>query len=498
MKLPKKVEIRNHLFFKMFLSYAFVLTIAATLIGVIYMKSYSSSTMQNYYDELEQEANNIAFKLGQYIIDDDYEKALDYLAIQMERKNRDLWLISNESAKEPMSSVIVNLTNYREQLEDEYIKLIEAVFQGDTQEKTFEDQMHQQLMNIVGVPIKGNNQENVGAVIYSASAKAQADLIQSSIRIIIQCIAAALLISFIVAYVLVKSITTPIFKMRNTAKSLAEGDYTYRTNVVRSDEIGQLASAVDILANRLLENENERKNMEQMRLDFFANVSHELRTPITVIRAYTETLYDKVITDEAKVNQYYQRMLLECKSMERLVGDLLVLSKMQNPDFMIDKEPVNIIQIFGDIIRSASAISKEKQIQIREQCDTDCCLVLGDYDRLRQMFMIIIDNAIKFSNEGSVIDIIIEMREQVIITIRDYGVGISSEELPYIFDKFYKSKLRQNAKGSGLGLAIARQIALKHDGKIEVNSEVGVGTEFKFRFHYVTEQDLEELDNNIV
>ena len=95
-------------------------------------------------------------------------------------------------------------------------------------------------------------------------------------------------------------------------------------------------------------------------MDFFANVSHELRTPITVMRGYTETLNDGVITDEAMVNEYYRKMLTECRSMERLVGDLFILSKMQNPDFKIEKEPVSIRQVFGDVLRSAREIARKK------------------------------------------------------------------------------------------------------------------------------------------
>ena len=197
-----------------------------------------------------------------------------------------------------------------------------------------------------------------------------------------------------------------------------------------------------------------------MRMDFFANVSHELRTPITVIRAYTETLVDGVVTDEEKVRQYYERMLLECKRMERLVGDLLLLSKMQNPDFMVEKEPVNLMDIY---------------------------MVEGDYDRLRQMFLVIFDNAVKFSPENSTVHVTFSEYEKkdgarVYVSIRDEGIGISKEELPNIFEKFYKSKLRQNAKGTGLGLAIAKQIALKHGSDIKVLSEVGKGTEFVFEF----------------
>ena len=109
-------------------------------------------------------------------------------------------------------------------------------------------------------------------------------------------------------------------------------------------------------------------------------------------------------------------------------------------------------------------------------------MMLGDYDRLRQMFLVILDNAVKFSPENSVVYIRITCDEQIAVSIRDEGIGISEEEQKYIFEKFYKSRLRQNAKGSGLGLAIAKQIALKHGGTIDIRSEVGKGTEITFTF----------------
>jgi len=119
---------------------------------------------------------------------------------------------------------------------------------------------------------------------------------------------------------------------------------------------------------------------------------------------------------------------------------------------------------------------------------------MGDYDRLRQLFIVIIDNAIKFSHENSAIDIIItypEKQKTISIDITDYGIGIAEEELPNIFDKFYKSKLRQNAKGSGLGLMIAKQIALKHQGEISVTSELNKGTTFTITLeNSLSEEDL--------
>ena len=293
--------------------------------------------------------------------------------------------------------------------------------------------------------------------------------------------------------------------MRTTALRLADEDYEVHTNITEGGELGELAGAIDSLADRLKQADKERKDLEQMRLDFFANVSHELRTPITVVRAYSETLLDGIIDDENTKFEYYDKMLTECKSMERLVGDLLMLSKMQNPDFTLEKEPINLVQVFSDIMRSGSALAKEKDVKINFYTSDEVLLMYGDYDRIRQMFMVIVDNAIKFSNNNGRVDITLKKAlslepvdvfsttlsgdtyvnsgNKLFISIKDNGAGISETELPHIFEKFYKSKLRQNAKGSGLGLAIAKQIAIKHDGFITVDSKKGEGTEFKFEFN---------------
>lgn len=494
MNKQNKMGLHNRLVFKMYLSYAFVLTLSAALIGVIFMMLYRDTTRQSYYEQLEKQATRIADRLTQYIIDEKYGDSSDYVKLVIDLDNeRDIWVIPNENAEHPLNSEMANISLEGINLQKEYRRLIAGVMNGKNMEMTFDDRHHGDLRNVVGVPIQGLNGELVGALIYSAPADGLTKVINTSIKLILQCILASLVISIVLATLFVRSITKPIFEMRDTAGVLAEGDYRAKTNINRKDEIGELAATIDVLADRLNENEMERKNMEQMRLDFFANVSHELRTPITVIRAYTETLYDKVVTEPEKVEQYYERMLNECNSMQRLVGDLLTLSKMQNPDFEVEKEPVNVIQIFEDIIRSVSAISDEKNIKLHLESNTEVALMLGDYDRLRQMFIVIIDNAIKFSKENSEIFIHINLGQQIHISIKDQGIGISKEELPFIFAKFYRSKLRQNAKGSGLGLAIAKQIAMKHNGTLRVESELGKGAEFIFSFDYLTEEEAEQI-----
>ena len=160
----------------------------------------------------------------------------------------------------------------------------------------------------------------------------------------------------------------------------------------------------------------------------------------------------------------------------------MLLSKMQNPDFVIDMEPVNLVQVFDDIIRSAGTIAEKKNISIEIEKEQPVIMMLGDYDRLRQMFMIILDNAIKFSDENKTVHIKLSKSDKIRVSIKDEGIGMDANELENIFEKFYKSNLSQNASGTGLGLSIAKQIAIKHNGQIEVDSSLGVGSTFTFIF----------------
>ncbi|MBO7632902.1 MAG: HAMP domain-containing protein, partial [Lachnospiraceae bacterium] len=365
-------------------------------------------------------------------------------------------------------------------------------FEGSEDIDTFYSEIHKSTAMVAAVPILGEGREVCGAILIVQSLKEMDETIKSSISMILFSSLLALVLSALIATWMAKLITDPIKNMQVMAREMTEGNYECKTGIDRKDEIGDMARSIDKLSDRLKENEVERRNLEQMRLDFFANVSHELRTPIAVVRATTECLADGVVTEQSQVIDYHERILRECKSMERLVADLLILSKMQNPNFRIEKEPVNLVHIFDELVRSAAAISQEKNIAIVMNRDKDVYMMMGDYDRLRQMFMVIFDNAIKFSGENSKIYVTLKSGEDgspMTVSIRDEGIGISKEELPFIFDKFYKSKLRMNAKGTGLGLAIAKNIALKHDGEIKVESEPGKGTEFIFSFHEISEEE---------
>ncbi len=493
MQKQNKVKAKNRLFLKVYFNYAIMLTFFAVLIGTIFMKLYETNIMNDYKDKMEKQAKSISRRLQQAIMNDEEESYLEYLVIlgELDDEEPDVWTISNPNAAIPMNKSLENVVLDDVKLPKDAAEVIEGAFSGQSMRRNGYYEQFGGVSAIVGEPIQVNG-EVVGAVMLVSQVEGQNRIIRDSMSLIILSILVAMFISFIIAIVFAKGLSTPISKMRTTALELANGKYHIKTEINRKDEIGDLARSIDILADELLENEKERQNRDQMRIDFFANVSHELRTPITVIRAYTETLVDGVVTDPQKVSQYYDRMLNECKGMERLVGDLLLLSKMQNPDFIIEKEPVNVVQIFDDLIRSVAAISSEKNITVEINRDQPVYMMMGDYDRLRQMFLIILDNAIKFTPENSYIHINLSKQDKLRVSIRDEGIGIPKDDLKSIFAKFYKSNLKQNENGSGLGLAIAKQIAIKHGGTIEVYSEVGVGTEFVFYFQCL-EDYMEKL-----
>lgn len=491
MSKDNKVHIYNRLFFKLYLNYAVMLLVTAVLICLIFMKLYSDMTMDTNIEEMQRRANAIG-KMASPYITSGKEGFLEDISMIGDINGWDIWSISNPYAINPMSSSMETGDSYEvfKTLDEyePYEECLEKAFRGITNHKKWADDVYEQTIITVAAPIKGAGQEVVGAILIVGKAQDLTDLVEKSLLNIIMSSTVALGISFIIVIIFATELSMPITRMRITALELAAGNFKAKTGIKRDDELGDLAKTVDILSEKLLENDIERKKLDQMRLDFFANVSHELRTPITVIRAYTETLSDGVVQEEEKVHQYYDRMLSECKSMERLVGDLLLLSKMQNPDFAIDSEPVNLNQVFEDIIRSAGTIADRKGIKFEVIKEAPVNMISGDYDRLRQMFMVILDNAIKFSDENKTVHIKIEKADKIIVSIKDEGVGIDPSDINNIFEKFYKSNLRQNASGTGLGLAIAKQIALKHHGTISVNSTPGMGSEFIFTFPLFVEE----------
>ena len=270
----------------------------------------------------------------------------------------------------------------------------------------------------MGTPIISDGQI-IGALLIHSPIQGINDAMSEGFRILFISILTAFVLSVILSVLLALTFTKPLKKMKDTAALLAGGNYKVKTGIEQDDEIGDLAQTMDILSLRLHEAEEERKKVQKQRQDFITNISHELRTPVTVIRGSLEALSDGVVTEPDKVEEYHKQMLKESKSLERLVNDLLELSRLQNTDFKIEMQELNICDVLKDSIRSASNLAREKNINIKYSSDKDILLIKGDYGRLRQMFLTVIDNAVKFSYENKNIYITLK-GEQIII--RDEGI----------------------------------------------------------------------------
>ena len=216
-----------------------------------------------------------------------------------------------------------------------------------------------------------------------------------------------------------------------------------------------------------------------MRRDFFASISHELRTPLTVLRGSLDALSAGLVEDEEKRRDYLAQMQANLLHLNRLVNDLFDLARLENPDFAIEKADVDLSDALRDAVRTARRLAAPMSVELRLG-DTPPIPMRGDYGRLRQMFLAVLDNAVKFSPESGTVEIGVEASEnRWRVAVTDHGPGIAAELLPHIFDRF-----RTNREGgTGLGLSIAQNIARRHDIVLEADSVEGEGATFAFRGH---------------
>ncbi|MEK6266401.1 MAG: cell wall metabolism sensor histidine kinase WalK [Clostridium sp.] len=242
----------------------------------------------------------------------------------------------------------------------------------------------------------------------------------------------------------------------------------------RSEHIGTVAVVQDI---------TEVKKLENMRTQFVANVSHELKTPLTSIKGFAETLK---YVDDAKTKEKFLNIINEeAERLTRLITDILILSHIEQQK-ELKKEKIDVNKMVEDIYNLMKNTADAKQIKLSIEQD-EVNTLIGDADRFKQMLINLVDNALNYSETGDSVCIGTDAKaDGIIIWVRDTGVGIAKEQIPRIFERFYRvDKARSRSKGgTGLGLAIVKHIVLKFDGKISVESKLGVGSKFIIEIPY--------------
>ncbi|MGI6037715.1 MAG: ATP-binding protein [Limnochordia bacterium] len=278
---------------------------------------------------------------------------------------------------------------------------------------------------------------------------------------------------------LVEKMRETIANHRGEELEIKHGHKIYVTRI--SPMVDSQGASIGAVA--VLNDITKQRQLEELRRQFVANVSHELRTPLTAIRGFLQAILDGVVTDLPSVRKYLRIMLAESMRLIKLANSLLDLSKIEAGDFELYREPVRIRPIIEGVIDRLVLPLEDKELSLQLEVPQDLPLVYGDKDRLGQVFLNLLDNAVRFSPPGGQITVRAWAEDQYLrVEIIDGGVGISSEELPYIWDRFYKGdrSRRSGAGGTGLGLAIVKQLVEKHEGNVYVESSPDNGTCFGF------------------
>lgn len=224
----------------------------------------------------------------------------------------------------------------------------------------------------------------------------------------------------------------------------------------------------------------ELKKMDQVRRDFVANVSHELRTPLSILRGYIETLLDNPKTSREEFSRILTVMERHSKRLDSLAEDLLTLAQLESANPNLQLSNVDLSSFFGEVIRDWEKKLATKQLNVIVDLPPDVPTIRADRARLQEALCNLLDNAVKYSREHGEIRLMARQRdEEIVLSVSDNGIGISKEDLPRIFERFYrvdKARSTESIRGTGLGLAIVKHIAQLHGGRVEAGSEIGKGT----------------------
>lgn len=331
----------------------------------------------------------------------------------------------------------------------------------------------------VGTPVRLDN-TIVGGLFIAASLNDINTLASEGLRILLPALGIGLILAILLGYFLSLNFIRPLKKATFAIDELAQGKYDVSFTKHADDEIGQLTHNIETLSKKLSEARDAQANLEKMRQNFISDITHELRTPVTIIRGLAEGIRDEVYTEEA-IPEASAQIIAESLDMQRLINDLLELSKLEDPDFRIDSQAFEWHQLFSDVLRSARPLALPKQQELHSKIAEGTWKGLGDTQRLKQMFLAVLDNAFKFSGPKSVISFSAATENgTLVIRITDQGPGMSSAQQKELFKRYKKDTLN-NPQGNGLGLLIVSRIAQKHGLSIQVTSQEGKGTTFTFK-----------------
>ncbi len=293
-----------------------------------------------------------------------------------------------------------------------------------------------------------------------------------------------LLLSMIILFFFTEMVYIPLRKITYATEQYASGNLHYEFQIDSEDEMGYLAASLSFMASEIAKSEDNQKK-------FVANVSHDFRSPLTSIKGYLEAMLDGTIPPEMH-EKYLHIVLNETTRLTKLTNGLLQLNNLNTKGMLLERTDFDVNQMIRNTAATFEGICTSKMIGIELVLTGETLTVRADHDKIQQVLYNLLDNAIKFSHNDSVIKIeTTEKSNKVLVSVKDNGIGIPKDSLKLIWDRFYKTDLSRgkDKKGTGLGLSIVKEILHSHGENINVVSTEGVGTEFIFTLAKVEDEE---------
>lgn len=470
----RKNSLRKSLFNRYFATCSAVIFSIIALMGVLIL-AFSATYFENMnQDELRKTAHQAELLTLGNMAKYDYQK-VSVTTLQasydiISSTTDSIVFLTNTEGKTLVCSEGSNC-NHRTYTVEE--KVMEKAMAGEYSESGTLGGIYESSHYTVGIPVKFGDM--VMAVVFvSADASDHLFYVMDIMDIIFFCALIATVLSSVAIYFVTNKLTKPLRIMAAATKSFSEGDFTVRVPVEGEDEIAQLAVAFNHMADSLAD-------LESVRRSFVANVSHELKTPMMTIGGFIDGILDGTVPEE-KQRQYLETVSEEVKRLSRMVKSMLSIARIEAGDTKISPTNFDINELVCRTVFAFEQKIEGKNLQVMG-LGSDEVYVYADNDLIHQVIYNLIDNAVKFCNEGGCISFSYKTEDgKVFVSVRNTGEGIAQNELPRLFDRFYKTdKSRSLDKtGVGLGLYIVQTIVNQHKGDLIVQSVEGEYTEFTF------------------
>ena len=333
----------------------------------------------------------------------------------------------------------------------------------------FVEELNREIIGAV-FPIKGE-QGLIGFIYIYVPLAAIQDVFRESIPILVVFGVLFFLILFLIVNRFWKSLFNPLKKLQQHADEVSQGNYSNRLKINKDDEIGQLTKAFNTMSDSL-EQQEERKK------EFTSNVVHELRTPLTYIGGYTEALKQKIYTSPEEAQSYLSTIEKETKRLNKLINDLIELNHLQEDFYTIEIQPIALAQLLVDTIELFTIRSTEKELVFEVNIQEDL-IIMGDPQRIQQVFYNVLDNAVKYSQQKGMIMIdLTNINDFAKFKVTNYGLVIKQDDIERIGERFFRTDKARNRTtgGTGLGLSIVKEIIRLHGGTFDISSHSSEGT----------------------